>query len=114
MEDVAQVVVVDDLEQLAEHVVALLLPGVEGVGLHGPAQVDAVLEVVHLGEVVAPAGVHDLQVDVALDLAHRVRAAGHGLAVLLVVVERLLDDGLDEVLGRRRLLEVGSTVNFVG
>ena len=55
VEDVAQVVVVDDLHELAEHGVALLLPGVEGVGLDGPAQVDAVLEVVHLGQVVTPA-----------------------------------------------------------
>ena len=107
VEDVAEVVVVDDLHELAEHGVALLLPRVEGVGLDGPAQVDAVLEVVHLGQVVAPAGVHDLQVDVALDLAHGLGAARHRLAVLLVVVERLFDDGLDQVLGRRRLLEVG-------
>ena len=107
VEDVAQVVVVDDLHELAEHGVALGLPGVEGVGLDGPAQVDAVLEVVHLGQVVAPAGVHDLEVHVALDLAHGLRAARHGLAVLLVELERLLDDGLDQVLGGGRLREVG-------
>ena len=107
VEDVAEIVVVDHLHQLAEHGVALLLPRVEGVGLDRPAQVDTVLEVVHLGQVVAPARVHDLQVDVAFDLAHGLGSTGHRLAVLLVVVERLLDDGLDQVLGRGRLLEVG-------
>ena len=107
MHDVTEVVVVDDLEQLAEHGVALLLPRVEGIGLDGPAQVDAVLEVVHLGQVVAPAGVHDLEHHVTLDLAHRLGAARHRLGVRLVVVERLLDDALDEVLGRPGLLEVG-------
>ena len=106
VQDVTQVVAVDDLHELSEHGVPLLLPGVEGIGLDRPAQVDAVLEVVHLGEMVAPARVHDLQVDVALDLAHGLRATGHGLRMRLVVVEHLLDDRLHQVLGGGRLFEV--------
>ena len=96
-----------DLHELAEHGVTLLLPGVERVGLDRPTEMDPVLEVVHLGQVVTPAGVHDLEVDVTLDLTHGLGAAGHRLAVLLVVVERLLDDGLHQILRRRRLFEVG-------
>ena len=55
---------------LAEHLEALALPLDQRVLLaHGP-QVDALLQVVHLVEVLAPALVDDLQHDLALDLAH--------------------------------------------
>ena len=53
----------------AEHREALALPGHQRVLLaHGP-QVDALAQVVHLGQVVAPALVDDLQHHLALDLA---------------------------------------------
>ncbi len=106
VEDVAQVVVVDDLDELTEHVESLGLPRVEGIGLDRPSQVDAVLQVVHLGQVVTPALVDDLQHHVALDLAHGLGPTGHGLGMLLVVLERLLDDALDQIVRGGRLAEV--------
>ena len=106
MEDVAQVVVVDHLDELTEHVEALGLPRVERIGLHRPSQMDAVLQVVHFGQVVTPALVDDLQHHVALDLAHGLGPTGHGLGVLLVVLERLLDDALHQIVRGGRLREI--------
>ena len=100
--DVAQVVVVDRRHQQAEHLEALALPGDERVGLGEAAQVDPLAQEVHLGEVVPPALVDDLQHDLALELAGRVGAAGEGPLAGLVVLERLGPDALDQLLGARR------------
>ena len=60
---------------MLEHQVPLLLPRRERVLLGDLAEVDAVAQVVHLREVLAPALVEDLEHDVALDLLGGVEAA---------------------------------------
>jgi len=69
VEDVAEIVIVDGVEQLAEHREALSLPRDERILLAHGTQVDALAQVVHLGEVVTPALVDDLEHHLALDLA---------------------------------------------
>ena len=84
-----------------EHGVALALPLGERVLLaHGP-QVDALAEVVHLLEVLAPLLVDDPQHHLALDLAHDRLA--ELLLALLVVVDGLVHEQLVELVGRRAL-----------
>ena len=58
----------------AEHLEAFALPLGERVLLAHRPEVDALLEVVHLLEVLAPTLVDDAQHHLALDLAHRVLA----------------------------------------
>ena len=74
---VAQVLVVDRLHHLPEHVEALFLPGDERILLAHRPQVDSFAQVVHLGEVVAPALVDYLQHDLALDLACLISPPGN-------------------------------------
>jgi hypothetical protein len=94
----------DARHHLPEHLEALTLPLDERVLLaHGP-QVDALLQVVHLVEVLAPLLVDDLEHHLTLDLAHR-RGAELLLALLVVarglahelVVERVGGLGLAQV-----------------
>ena len=100
MEDVAQVVVVDPVHQLAEHGEALALVRHQRILVpHGP-EVDALAEVVHLGQVVLPPLVDDLQHDVALELAGRLLAAGDALVPLRVQVEGLGEDALGDLADR--------------
>ena len=63
--DIAQVVVVDGVHELAEHLESLALPGHERVSLRDAAEVDALVQVVHLHEVLAPPLVDDLDQDAA-------------------------------------------------
>ena len=82
MHHVADEVALDAGDHGLEHLVALALPLDERVALaHGP-QVDALAEVVHLVEVLAPGGVDDAEHHLALDLAHDV-VAELGLAGLV-------------------------------
>ena len=60
--------------ELLEHVVALVLVRDQGVDLGEAAQVDALAQVVHLVEVLAPAVVDDLEQDLALEVAHQLLA----------------------------------------
>jgi hypothetical protein len=55
-------------------------------------KVDAVAQVVHVREVIAPALVEDLEHDVALDLFGGVHAARELFALLLVLADGLVDD----------------------
>ena len=75
VEHVADEVVLDDAHHRLEHVEALALPLGERVLLtHGP-EVDALLEVVHLVEVLAPALVDHGEHHAPFDLAPRVVVA---------------------------------------
>ena len=67
---VAHEVLGDALHHRPEHLVALALPLGQRVLLAHRPEVDALLEVVHLLEVLAPALVDDAQHHLALDLAH--------------------------------------------
>ena len=73
----------DALHECAEHLEALALPLGERILLAHRPQVDALLEVVHLLEVLAPALVDDAEHDLALDLAHDA-GAELGLPTLVV------------------------------
>src|SRR3954469_20851910 len=110
VEDVARELLPDRLDEGREHVEALVLVGDERILLGEAAEVDALAQVVHVVQVLAPALVDDLEQDVALDLAHQLRAE---LLLALVVrldrvllqlrLERLaLDRVLVEVLGGER------------
>ena len=61
-------------DEVAEHLVRLLLVRHERVDLGDRAQADALLEVVHLEEVLHPARVDDAQHDLPLEFAQVVRA----------------------------------------
>src|SRR3954447_23976979 len=119
VEDVAGELLPDRGDQAREHLEALVLVRDKRVDLGEAAQVDALAQVVHVVQVLAPALVDDLEQDVALDLAHQLWAE---LLLALVVrldrvllqfrLERLaLDRVLVEVLGGERdrvdLLELG-------
>src|SRR5579862_1434085 len=106
VEDEAQVVVVDRVHQLAEHLEALPLPRDEGVLLAHRAQVDPLAQVVHLGQMLPPAHVDDAVHDLALQGPRLLGTARQRLGVLLVVVERLGDDALGDLRGARALEEV--------
>ncbi len=66
------------LEHCGEHVEALALVLDERIALRHGAQADALLEVVHLVEVLAPLAVEDRQQHATLEFAHRI-LAGDGL-----------------------------------
>src|SRR5437763_1375600 len=86
----------DAVEHLAEHVEAFALVLDQRVALGVGAQPDALLEVVHLVEVLAPLAVDDREQHLALQLAHGLRA--QLLFALLVGGVRVLDQpGLEEV-----------------
>src|SRR5205814_737196 len=86
----------DAVEHLAEHVEALALVLDQRVALGVRAQADALLEVVHLVEVLAPLAVDDREQHLALQLAHGLRA--QLILALLVGGVRVLDQpGLEEV-----------------
>ena len=106
---VAHEVLGDRLHHRPEHLVALALPLGERVLLTHRPEVDALLEVVHLLEVLTPALVDDAQHHLALDLAHHV-GTELGLALLVVsgglghdeVVEGVGVASLGELLGGQR------------
>ena len=80
--EVADRLLLDLPHHRLEHLVALALVLDQRVALGHGAQADAVLEVVHLVQVVAPAAVEHLQHDAALELARR-RLAERLLALLV-------------------------------
>ena len=88
----------DRAAELGEH--ALALGGVldERILLRHRAQADALAQVVHVLEVLAPADVDDLEDDEALELAHELRA--ELLLLRLVLVARVGLELLDERLAR--------------
>src|SRR4051794_4587646 len=90
VEDEARELLPDRLDQGGEHVEALVLVGDEWILLGEAAQVDALAQVVHVVEVLAPALVDDLQEAEALDLAHELRA--ELLLALVVRVDRVLPE----------------------
>src|SRR4051794_26690243 len=74
VEDHAREVRPDGVHQVAEQLERLVLVGDERVDLGEPAQVDALAQVVHVVQVLAPALVDDLQQQVALQRAHQLVA----------------------------------------
>src|SRR4051794_3423879 len=88
VEDVARELLPDRLDEGREHVEALVLVGDERVLLGEPAEVDALAQVVHVVQVLAPALVDDLEQDEALDLAHQLVA--QLLLPLVVGLERVV------------------------
>ena len=94
----------DEAAELLEHRVPLAAVLDERVLLRHRAEMDALAEVVHRLEVLAPACVDDLEDDEALDLAHqlhvRLRVVAEELLALVVRVERVLDELLDQRLTR--------------
>src|SRR5215218_4888418 len=89
-EDVTAELLPDRVHQGAEHLVALVLVGDEGIDLREPAQVDALAQVVHVVQVLAPALVDDLEQHEALERPHQV-----GPKLLFAVAV-----GLDDVLAQ--------------
>ena len=125
---VAHEVLGDRLHHRPEHLVALALPLGERVLLAHRPEVDALLEVVHLLEVLAPALVDDAQHHLTLDLAHHL-GTELGLALLVVggglghhqVVEIVGVAGVEQVVGgqlrrpeQRQLLGEAVDVPLVG
>src|SRR3954447_6727656 len=82
VEDHAREVRPDRVHEVGEQRERLVLVGDDRLDLGEPAQVDALAQVVHVVEVLAPAAIDDLQQQVALERAHQLRAE---LALALVV-----------------------------
>ena len=93
MEEREDDLLADRLAELLEHHVALAAVLDERILLGERAEVDALAEVVHRLEVLAPALVDGLEDDVALDLARELGA--ERLLALVVGLERVLDELLD-------------------
>src|SRR5215203_4280769 len=85
----------DGVHQVLEERERLVLVGDDRLDLGEPAQVDALAQVVHVVEVLAPALVDDLHQQVALQRAHQLLA--ELLLALAVQLERVLDQQLDEL-----------------
>src|SRR4051794_28620653 len=100
VEDVARELVPDVGHQGREHVKALVLVGHEGVDLGESAQVDALAQVVHVVQVLAPALVDDLEQHEALERPHQLAAE----LVLALVVG--LHHVLAQVLDQRRAVHL--------
>src|SRR5262249_42537205 len=95
VEDEARELLPDRVDQAAEHLEAVVLVGDDRLDLGEPAQVDALAQVVHVVQVLAPALVDDLEQDVALERAHQL------LAELLLALVIRLDDVLAQLLDER-------------
>src|SRR6478672_13478022 len=95
----------DGVHQIGEELERLVLVGDDRFDLGEPAQVDALAQVVHVVEVLAPAVVDDLQEQEALQRAHEL-VAELGLAAVVepdgVLREAIGEIGAVEVLGRDR------------
>src|SRR3954471_19587283 len=92
VEDEARELLPYRVDQPAEHLEAVVLVGDDRLDLREPAQVDALAQVVHVVQVLAPALVDDLEQDVALERAHEL------LAQLLLALVVGLDDVVLELL----------------
>ena len=78
VEQEADRLLLEPVEHADEHVVALALVLHQRIALrHGP-QADALLEVVHLVEMLAPFAVQHIEQHVALELSHGIRAGDRG------------------------------------
>src|SRR4029079_7748846 len=95
VEEVAHDLLADDGAELLEHRVPLGAVLDKGVLLRHRAQVDAVTEVFHRVEVLAPAEVDDLEDEEALYLAHELR--GELLLLVLVDAARVVLELGDEI-----------------
>ena len=100
-EDVPDEVVLDRLHHRLEHVEALALPLGQRILLTHRAEVDALAEVVHLEEVLAPVLVDHREHHAPLDLAELLRADLLFLGVVLL--ERVAVQELEHRLGAREL-----------
>src|SRR4051794_17843108 len=104
----------DRESELAEHRLALGRVLDERVLLRHRAQVDALAQVVHVLEVLPPAGVDHLQDHEALDVAHErlagVRVGAQRLLLLDVGVARVLLELVDD----RRAVEADLFAQFLG
>ena len=80
------------VHQVGEERERLVLVGDDRLDLGEPAQVDALAQVVHVVEVLAPAGVDDLQQQVALERAHELVA--ELLLAPVVEADRVLGEAL--------------------
>jgi hypothetical protein len=85
----------DRVHQVGEEVEGLVLVGHERVDLGEPAQVDALAQVVHVVEVLAPALVDDLQQQIALQRAHELLA--ELLLAAVVQADRVLGDPVGQL-----------------
>src|SRR5262249_54710158 len=101
MGDVADEVVLDARHHRREHVEPFALPFGERVLLPHRAQVDALAQVVHLVEVLAPVLVDHRQHHAALDLAERL--APDRLFLLLVQLDRVVGKRLHDLLPVRQV-----------
>src|SRR3954471_20922996 len=101
VEDEARELLPDRLDQGGEHVEALVLVGDQRVLLGEAAQVDALAQVVHVVEVLAPALVDDLEQAEALDLAHQLGA--ELLLALVVGADRVVLELLEQELALDRV-----------
>ena len=108
VEDVARELVPDVVHQLREHLEALVLVGHERVDLREPAQVDALAQVVHVVQVLAPAVVDDLEQHEPLERAHQLVA--ELLLALVVGVDHVGAQLLDQ---RLAALALGDVVDVV-
>src|SRR4051812_3970429 len=101
VEDEARELLPDRLDQGGEHVEALVLVGDQRVLLGEATQVDALAQVVHVVEVLAPALVDDLEQAEALDLAHQLGA--ELLLALVVGADRVVLELLEQELALDRV-----------
>ncbi len=106
MEDQPGELLPDRVHEGLEHDVALVLVGDQGIDLGEAAQVDALAEIVHLRQVLLPAGVDDLEEDVALERSHQLLA--ELFLALVVCGENVLGEQLGDLLAARGLrVELG-------
>ena len=101
VEDHARVVRPNAVHEVAEQRERLVLVGNQRVDLREAAQVDALAQVVHVEQVLAPAFVDDLQQQETLERFHQLLA--EGLFARVVALERLLDDAIGQRVAIDRL-----------
>src|SRR3954451_11167885 len=103
----------DRVHQVVEEREGLVLVGHERLDLGEPAQVDALAQVVHVVEVLAPALIDDLEHQVALQRAHELVA--ELLLALVVERQRVLDQHPLELLavGARAVDLLGAEVHLI-
>jgi len=97
----AQVILVHGVNEHLEGTISLSLVLDQRVALAKAAQSDTGLEVVHLLQVVHPAGIDDAQHDLSVELAHEVLTQALGLHVvaLLNICQDIGSQGLEVLVG---------------
>ena len=108
-----QVILVHGVDEHLERAVGLGLVLDQRVALAKAAQADAGLEVVHLLQVVHPAGIDDAQHDLGVEFAHQVLAQALGLHVvaLLYVSQDIGSQGLIILVGELRRIDVAGELH---